>query len=256
MPRRALVILFAVIVAAGVAAAVIASARGRAIRVHPALAGVIGTVVGVTASWIVLRTARLGGAAGARTRPRAAEVAEQLGLSYLAEADAAFREGFRGMPEIPKNAKIRHVLDGVIDGRPLVVFQSSYLVYTGQAVMQVAHTIYAVEGPAWPPTRIAPRNLFGRLAVRLGRRPGLTLEDPEFNARIKVKTEDEDFAVALLSPDMQAFMLAKTAARWQIDRGRVCLVYRGALKPARIEDSLERMRTFWSLVPEELEAWS
>jgi hypothetical protein len=54
---------------------------------------------------------------------------------------------------------------------------------------------------------------------------------------------------------MQAFMLTKIRVRWRIGSGRVCLIYPGTLKPDRIEASLQRMRGFWSRVPEELESW-
>jgi hypothetical protein len=122
-------------------------------------------------------------------------------------------------------------------------------------MIRVANTIYAVESPGWPVTRIRPRGLLGRLLVRLGGGLGLKLENQEFNATFYVKTDDEDFAIALLGPRMQAFMLTKSRVRWRLGHGRVCLVYSGTLKSDRIEASLERMGGFWAHVPRELEDW-
>jgi hypothetical protein len=199
--------------------------------------------------------ARVGRGGGSRGSAAAAEAAEQLGLSYAAAGDKEFRSRFRDLPEVPGNARIKHVLEGELDGRALVVFESSYTIHTGQATIPVANTVYAVSSPDWPGTQITPRNALSRLLFRLGVGSALRLEDPQFNSRFSVKTDDEDFAIALLGPDMQAFMLTKTQVRWRIGRGRVCLTYSGTLKADRLETSLERMRGFWTCVPRELEAW-
>ena len=91
--------------------------------------------------------------------------------------------------------------------------------------------------------------------MKLGRQPRLAVENPVFNLRFKLKTDDDDFAIALLSPEMQEFMLTKTTAWWRLVGGRVFLIYSGTLKSARMASSLQRMRRFWELVAPELEAW-
>ncbi len=194
-------------------------------------------------------------ATGASGKRSAIEVAEDLGFSYRKKGEKGFAAGFSDLREIPKRSTIKHVIEGELDGRPLVAFESSYVVSTGQTTMVIAHTVYAAGAPDWPATHVTPRNFFARILMKLGRTRGLALENPDFNLRFKVKTDNEDFAIALLSPEMQAFLLEKTGARWRIGRGRVCLIYSGTLKAARIEASLDRMRRFWALVPPELEAW-
>ncbi len=181
--------------------------------------------------------------------------AQQLGLTYRGKGDKEFRARFAFLAAVPRGASIRNVYEGSLDGRPIEVFQSSYMVSTGQTMIQVSHTIYAVEAPAWPATQIAARNWFGRLFRKLGRPTGLELDDPEFNRRFRLKTDDEDFAIALLSPEMQAFMLSKTSVKWRITPGRLCMIYSGTLKASRMEASLQRLQRFWELVPTELEAW-
>ena len=81
------------------------------------------------------------------------------------------------------------------------------------------------------------------------------MENPAFNLRFKVKTDDDDFAIALLSPEMQEFMLTKTTVSWRIVENRICLIYSGRLKLNRMEPSLQRMRRFWELIAPELENW-
>lgn len=181
--------------------------------------------------------------------------AQRLGFDYRGAGDKAYRARFADLGEVPRGAKIKHVHEGSIHGRAATVFEASYMVSTGASVVQVAHSIYAVEAPAWPETHITPRHWFARLVRKLGRPTGLELDDPEFNRRFKVKSHDEDFAIALLSPEMQAFMLTKLTTKWHITPGRLCLVYSGTLKRDRMEASLQRLRQFWELVPAELEAW-
>ncbi len=205
-------------------------------------------------SWSIASLLRSKPGKGPKTLSRELD-AERLGFTYRGKGDKEFRARFTFLAAVPRGASIRHVYEGSLDGRPLVVFQSSYMVSTGQAMVQVSHTIYAVEAPAWPATQIAARNWAGRLFRKLRRPTGLELDDPEFNRRFKLKTDDEDFAIALLSPEMQAFMLSKTSVKWRIASGRLCMIYSGTLKAGRIETSLQRLQRFWELVPTELEAW-
>ena len=190
-----------------------------------------------------------------RTKLKAPQAAERLGLSYAAKGEAALKSAFGNLPEVVRQAAFKHVMTGDLDGRGLVAFEASYMVFAGQTPVQIAHTVYAVASPEWPLTHVTPRGFFSRLRLRLGRDRGLLLDDPEFNARFQVKAHDEDFAIALLGPQMQAFLLGKTTVRWRIGHGRVCLIYRGKLVPGRVEHSLSRLRGFWEHVAPELLNW-
>ena len=247
-----IVIVLSIMLALGVLVFVMRPGGGS--RLNPTLIPAIGAFVGSFAFMAAIGGVRRSN--GSRRRlGRAETAATEFGLSYLAKADKSFRSEFGELAELPRNATVKHVMTGDLDGRPITVFESSYMIYTGQTMMQVAYTVYAVDAPNWPSTHITRRNWFGRMAMKLGRQPGLLLDNPQFNSRFKVRTENDDFAIALLSPEMQTFMLQKMNVRWRIKDGRVCLCYSGTLKPARMPASLERMRQFWSLVPEELEAW-
>jgi len=213
------------------------------------LAVLVSAILGV-AMWVVISRR----SKGPRRASRELD-AQEFGLTYKGKGDKEFRARFSFLAAVPRGASIRHVYEGSLDGRPIEVFQSSYMVSTGQAMVQISHTIYAVEAPAWPATQIAARNWFARLFRKIGRPTGLELDDPEFNRRFRLKTDDEDFAIALLSPEMQAFMLSKTAVKWRIASGLLCMIYNGPLNADRMEASLQRLQRFWELVPTELDAW-
>ncbi|MEE9128945.1 MAG: hypothetical protein V3T84_02935 [Phycisphaerales bacterium] len=254
MSRFAVGLAIAAAAALAVGVVVFVMQSGGGVRPSPALVPAITALLTGIAAVAAVGGPGRSNRKGPR-RGRAETAAANFGLSYLAKADKSFRSEFGELPELPRNAAVKHVMTGDLDGRPITVFESSYMINTGQTVMQVAYTVYAVEAADWPSTHITPRNWFGRMALRLGRQPGFMLENAQFISRFKVRTENEDFAIALLSPEMQAFMLQKMNVRWRIKDGRVCLCYSGTLKPQRMAAALERMRQFWSLVPDELEAW-
>ncbi len=252
--RSALVvgILLAAIVAAGIALLVLTK-LGRGFR--PSIAMVVGPLalmVVVAGIVFFVRLRRRG-----RTQTPAGEkTAARLGLTYRKSPPSdGFHRKFGPLPGIPRGGSVRHVLTGSLAGRALTIFQHSYVIHTGQAPVPVYHTVYITNAPDWPGLTVAPRQLVGRLLYRLGRRPEVLLENESFNALRKVKADDPDFALTILHPDMQTFLIEKSSTTWRIHAGCVALIYGGPLKFDRMDASLDRLRTFWALVPQELDAW-
>ncbi len=202
-------------------------------------------------------------------RPKAQDIAAQLGLTYQKKAPKTIRDLYRDLPQIKRNSTITHLMTGTLANRPLTIFQSMYMVQAGNTPVWVYHTIYSTTAPPWPLVKIKKRSFFDRLLKHILKRHELELDDPEFNQTMRVETVDEDTAIMLLTPDMQRFFLEKPTIQWflghvakRLDaqdqaitepaQGRVDMVYSGRLKPDRIADSLVRLERFWSLVPDEL----
>lgn len=184
-----------------------------------------------------------------------AALADQFGFSYEAKGDTDFRRSFSDVPGIPDSGRARHVMRGTLAGRSAIIFEHMYMVYNGSTMMPMHHTVYSTEAPDWPTLTVKPRSMLARLALWLGWTSGFLLEDAEFNKRFRVKTEDEDFALMLLTPEMQSLLSDKPGVTWHVSPGRMCLVYNGPLRMKRMDRSIERVERFWSLVPEELEEW-
>lgn len=145
---------------------------------------------------------------------------------------------------------------GDLDGRGLAIFQHQYMIFAGTTTIPVIHTVYVVEvSPHWPSVTIARRSPWSWIGRLFGRSPGLMLDDPNFNRAFRVNTENEDFAIALLAPDLQRFLLTKRGVTWRISLGRLALFYSGKLRENRIAPSLDRLRGFLQRTPDELEAW-
>ena len=102
---------------------------------------------------------------------------------------------------------------------------------------------------------IAPRRGLRHLLYRLGLRRGLLLEDEEFNLAFRIRTDDEEFALTLLHPDLQRFLREHDRITWHVHAGRAAMIYGGATKFDRLEASVDRFCRFWEVVPRELEDW-
>ena len=224
-------------------------------RTGPGRAGVLAAFV--TGAMLVTVVVVMLTLRGHRSRRQAQQVrvATAAGLQAVPQPGQDFLEPFKHLPEVTGAATASNVLFGTAAGRDVVVFQSTYVIHTGQASIPVTHVIYACAAPTWPPLNIVPRRGIGRFAWRFGWRRGIELDDPRFNAAFRTTGPDEDFAIALIGPEMQRFMLTKPGVRWRIGGGHVHLIYRGGLKAERVPDSLGRLDGFWTHVPEELEAW-
>lgn len=135
------------------------------------------------------------------------------------------------------------------------IYERTGLVYNpaiSAASQAVLETIYVLPAPDWPKVRVRGRRGFGRLFFLLGRRPGIRLENTSFFARYRVECEDEEFAILVLNPELQRFILEKTTVDWSVGGGAIKLFYRGRLRPKRIDRSLARLGRFRDLIDPEL----
>ncbi len=180
---------------------------------------------------------------------------DTLTLDFNTDPPKEFHKDYVYLPEIKKSGKTHRLAQGTIANHNATFFEHRYVVSTGQSTHTVVHCVYAADAPAWPELSVTPRQPLSKLMRALGWRKGLLLDDPKFNQSFVVRCEDEPFAVTLLTPEMQQFMLGKLNARWRITHNKVFLIYRGALKLDRMPASIDRMATFWSHVPQQVEAW-
>jgi hypothetical protein len=240
-----------VLLAAGIAVAVVFAVNGPSRR--PVIAFVI---AGAVVLAIVVPTVR----ASIRKRRAAAEAhLEDLeadhGLVPVDQPDKKLHRRFGALPGIPKHGDVKIALEGTVAGRPLTAFQHHYIINTGQAVIPVYHAVFVTPVPVWPKVKVQPRGRFGRLLMRFNLRRGMTLDDPRFNRQCRVTTDDEDFALVLLHPEMQHLLAEKPSITWHVGGGWCAMIYNGQLRLERMPGSLDRLERFWALVPPELDAW-
>lgn len=215
-----------------------------------AVAAIVGVIILVTAIRRWERSRNAEGMASALN-------IDVTDLEPIPEATKTLRARYADLPGLNKmRGTVKAAYRADLDGRRLTVFHHNFTTMAGNTPIVIDHTVYACDAPDWPTVKIAPRRLISRLAMKFGRASGLMVENERFNKTFWVGTDDEPFAVTLLSPQMQAFLLERRDLRWRIRAGEVALIYKGSLKPQRVGASIARLRRFWSLVPPELDAWT
>lgn len=186
---------------------------------------------------------------------KADTLGDAIDLDFDHEPPKHFHRDFTYLPEIVKPGKTNRLARGAIADHPAVFFEHSRVVSTGESTYTIYHCVYATDAPEWPELSVTPRNIISKLLRKFGVRKGVLLDDPAFNQAFVVRCEDEPFAVTLLTPEMQSFMLEKTNTRWRCTHGKVFLIYKGGLKLDRMPVSVDRLARFWSHVPPQVQAW-
>lgn len=142
------------------------------------------------------------------------------------------------------------------DGQEITLLEHSYTSGSGKNQSTVRHAIAAVEAPAhWPELRITPEGVFRKLAELVGQKD-IQLENEEFNRRWRVKTADEDFAIVLLTPQVQARLMEwPKEYRAVIGGGAIAVVASGYITAARLQQMPGLVTGLAALIPSELELW-
>ena len=149
---------------------------------------------------------------------------------------------------------------GEIDGRAAHAVGHKYTVHRGKNSSTYYHTCFALQCPDhWPGVSLTPEHIGHKLMGLFGK-DDLKVEDERFNKRWRITGDDEDFAILLLSPEVQELLRERDkalggAAAWHIGNGWIRLVVDGRGKATAIAAGLERVRRIASLVPPELEAY-
>lgn len=145
---------------------------------------------------------------------------------------------------------------GQIGDRPVTLVEHRYSVGSGKNRRTVYHTIAATPcPPSWPTLSVTGEHFFHRVAEFFGSHD-IKVEDQEFNSRWRVKSDREDFAVLVLTPEVQRFLSGLTDGTWlEIGRGAICLVRRSQLNGEKACRLVQTTTALAGLLPPELEAW-
>lgn len=99
--------------------------------------------------------------------------------------------------------------------RPAWVVEHSYSRGSGKSRRTYNHTMVATQVPAgWATTTITRRSLWNKLAALVGRKD-MQLDNEAFNKAFHVTTDDENFALVFLTPELQEWLLA-TPPDWTV----------------------------------------
>jgi len=213
----------------------------------------IAAMVGVTLLIIVASVA------GERKRRRRLEEAlVRLGGAFeLEPGDDAKEEAFRhvGLLRGLKTGSrgIRWCGEVAVEGMTVRILEHKYTTGSGKNQQTHWHTIASVPcPPEWPVLTLDEEHLFHKVADLFGKED-LRLDDPAFNSRWRVKTDDEDFAIVFLSPPVQSFLMSLPKGhRLRVGEGALCVVQKRRVAPEQIGALARAPVDLWRLLPGEL----
>lgn len=143
-----------------------------------------------------------------------------------------------------------------LDGLPLSMIEHSYTTGSGKSRSTHYTTIVAVRCPrAWSLMTVTREHLFTKIGKALGMKD-LDLENPEFNKRWRVVTEDENFALAALSTSVQEMLahssIGDMGEEWRFGGGLFAVCVSRRLSPDKIGVLLRRMQAFVAAMEPEM----
>lgn len=132
-------------------------------------------------------------------------------------------------------------------GRDVVVIEHSYTTGSGKNKRTVNNTAAALlgrSGAGWPLLSLTGESIFHRIGEKFGGIRDVQLEDERFNRRWRIKCNDEDFALAMLNPEVQQLLADADRREWWAVGGPasfVCIGRNAAVTGAQLDHMLTRL---------------
>lgn len=136
------------------------------------------------------------------------------------------------------------------------IFEHSYTVGGGKNRRTITNAVAALPcAAAWPKCAVLEEHLGDKIMGMLGKK-GLDLEDAAFNKRWKIQAASEDFAVLLLNPEVQRWLMDLPKKSWlRIGGGMLCVGITGQLNAEKVVLLAGCPESVVALIPPELGAW-
>ncbi len=187
-------------------------------------------------------------------------MSSQLDLTLIKEK--AKREDLGKLPARDSNLKhkspmVRNLYRGILRNAEseFIVADFSYVIMAGQVIIPITIQLVLTDVPkSWPVTRISAnktRGLDGKIRIK----DRIKLDNEGFNQLYRVESENEDFAIALLDPEMQKWISTlpnRNKCVWHIEKGRLAYMQTGRLSAQSLPELINRCDTFIAAIPKEM----
>ncbi len=142
------------------------------------------------------------------------------------------------------------------DTRTTRFMKHQYTIYAGNTVIIVTNTAVQVDAPSnWPRVRLQRAHLGHKLIKMVGM-TDLEVEDPVFNKAWRVSSDHDDFALLVLSEEVQELLRDPPKHEaWSIGAGGIICHRSAAAKLKDIDAMHDRLEQLRSRLAPELDAW-
>jgi hypothetical protein len=146
--------------------------------------------------------------------------------------------------------------EGSIDGVDLVVLEHHYTTGSGKSRQTHNHAVVSFPvPPTWPKIDAYPENFFHKIGELFGSKD-IKVDDDAFNKRFRVTGPSEDFALLLLTPEIQAQMLAwDKQFTLAVGSGRLCIVRGSHPTAEQWQTLIDTALALRLALPPELDGW-
>jgi len=163
-------------------------------------------------------------------------------------------EPFRHVRGLPRaHHGVRSLLRTTLEDREVRVLEYVYSESAGNSTRIVRSLAAATPcPPAWPHLELDREHFLHKVGAALGLRD-MQVENPAFNDRWRIRTDDESFALCLLTPEVQSWLMALEGREtWSIGDGWIVCLRRDPLRRDALESIAARPGGLLALVPPEL----
>ncbi|WP_433163326.1 hypothetical protein [Kribbella sp. CA-247076] len=193
--------------------------------------------------------------AAKKRRELFAGFAAQQGWSYQ-PADDSLAHRWAGTPfRTGDNWRVKNVLSGAFDGRPMVAFDYSYQTHSTNSKGRRTTTthkfgVVVLQLPgALPHLEVTHEGIFGGAVANVFGFGDLEFESDQFNRTFRVKADDERFGHAVVTPRMMELLLARGEIGWRIEGNSLIGWDQGAHEPAEVMNRLSLLQQVVAQVP-------
>lgn len=160
---------------------------------------------------------------------------------------------------LPRAAKgVNMIARGIVRDRQIAVVEHLHIVSTGKSSHPVYWTFAIIDCPEhWPSLVLSEEHLGDKIMKLFGKdRSDVQTASKAFDDRWRVSCDDEDFAVLVLSEEVQAWANAlPSSARVSLGNGHASVAIKAQLTIASVDAFVDAPSTLLDLLPPELEAY-
>ncbi len=231
----------------------LAQSRGMATGVG--LAVIVGIIVlSITIGILASRAVR-------KARRELFEKLRQVGLTIIEKPDlAAQTDAYSLMRMSITRAErgVRMIARGIIRDRDTTLIEHVHVVSTGKSAHAVYWTFAIIACPEhWPRLILSEEHLGDKIMKLFGKdRSDVQTESKAFDDRWRVECPDQNFALLVLSPEVQAWAnTLPRSSRVSIGAGQINVSCRAQLSAKTVDSFVDAPSTLADLLPPELDAY-
>lgn len=180
------------------------------------------------------------------------QIAQRHGWQ-ISPDDDSYASRWSGEP-FTKGGKVRNVVTGDHQSRPFTAFEYWYTTssYNGTTNTTVTHTftVWALQLPGdVPEMSVGPEGLFGGKVAEAFGFGRIDTDDAGFNDAFKVKSDDEQFAQVVLSPEVITVMKQHGDWQWRFTGNTMLSWEADTFDPEDLVPRLDLMMKLVTAVP-------